>query len=303
MSGADGPSERRLKAYAVARNSEGGILVVGIPSDGALPGGEIAENEGAAESVARHALEQSGLQLRPGEVICRTSSRVTLDSLGNWREVESTFLAAEAEGDPTGTDGKWLPLRPALIALQRSSHQAAVLSLLFGVNEEMIQKLPIWVAVGLAARCARILTPHFEAVSSEMQKDERADMLRAVAIAEEFAARGAGRLDYAAEADADAAADAIGRFEHWTDDDGAALYLDAFPAAAYAAGCAADLAAGASWANRQLVVDNAWRAIRASLTCRPVAQRIAGMVRSVSEKCAAAALDDRAACPQEFLDR
>jgi len=135
------------------------------------------------------------------------------------------------------------------------------------IDDVKVEDLPLWVAVGLAARCARRVFPRFVAGFPKAPTGVLNDVLRAIQVAERFARQGHGEDNYAAEADGDQAVDVAVAVGRWAADAAIVNYSDAAAAAAYAAGAAADLTAGAAWANRGNVYANVARAIRGACHC------------------------------------
>jgi len=132
----------------------------------------------------------------------------------------------------------------------------------------------MWLAVGFAARCARLVQPYFRVGYPKAPKNVLGDLERAITIAERFAAQGAGDPGYTADADGDHAVDIAGYVQRWAIDRTVGNYSDSAAGAAYAAGAAADIVEACSWANADLVYANATRAIRGALQCPEVATQI-----------------------------
>src|SRR5262249_35696924 len=122
-------------------------------------------------------------------------------------------------------------------------------------------KLPIWIAAGFAARCARHLFPYFDKLARAARWEARRDVYRALYVAECFAARGCAVPDYAPAADADHALDAISDTGRVSNDPRIISAVDAAAAAAYVTDIAMDLAAKAAWARRDSLEANTLRAI------------------------------------------
>ena len=168
-------------------------------------------------------------------------------------------------------------------------------------SEEAFRRLPMWVAVGFAARCARLVLPHFKAGFTKLSKKDLEDVVGAVEIAEEFAYRGAGRENHAAKADGDHAIDVGVTTGRRAEDNAVVAYADAAGAAAYAAGCAADVAKRERRADIELVYSNATRAVLDALTCPAVDATVQAEFERLAGRAAAEKLDPLAACPRDWI--
>jgi len=165
------------------------------------------------------------------------------------------------------------------------------------LTNDQLRSLPMWVAVGFAAHCARLVLPAFRDGYPTVSSEILGQLERAVSVAEEFASRGSGAAEYAAEADGDLAVDIAVAVRRWANDPVVENYSDAAAGAAYAAGAAADLTAARPWGNRELVYSNVERAVKGACQNQDVSARVEADYARLFARVQAAGLDDASSYP------
>jgi 8-oxo-dGTP diphosphatase len=121
----------RPSAYALIQNSAGQVAIVATPLGCFLPGGGIAGDETPERAVAREALEECGLLVRPVGRFAEAVQLVYSRSEATYFEKPSVFLRAEvseARGEPREADYQllWVSAADAPRALTPRSHAWAV---------------------------------------------------------------------------------------------------------------------------------------------------------------------------------
>jgi 8-oxo-dGTP diphosphatase len=116
----------RACAYVVIKNDRACVAVVETPLGRFLPGGGINDDETPEEAVCREALEECGLQIRPGRRIAEATQLVHSRAEKTHFEKRSVFLNAELVApstSPVEVDHRLLWVAPE-IASDQMAHES-----------------------------------------------------------------------------------------------------------------------------------------------------------------------------------
>jgi 8-oxo-dGTP pyrophosphatase MutT (NUDIX family) len=120
----------RPSAYALIRNSEGLIAVTRTRVGYFLPGGGIETGEDYQQAIVRESLEECGLIVGAGRVLCRATEIVYSEQEQTGFEKHCTFVAAEWRGAARATEPDhallWMTTGEAVVRLTDPGQRWAV---------------------------------------------------------------------------------------------------------------------------------------------------------------------------------
>ena len=160
------------------------------------------------------------------------------------------------------------------------------------IDEDKVRALPIWIATGFTARCARRAFEHFDQAAQHLPWSCRRDVFRAWHLAERFAVQGRVPPNYSPCAVGDLAIDAYQQAQRLNSNPAIINCGEAAAAAAYVADIASLIATNYPGNWRNSLTLNTLRAVRNACALDELRATIISELSEVSRQCREKDLDD-----------